>query len=132
MAREVAVEAAERGLRVALVDAVDPTDSADEHVDGAPRGVARIALDPREALRRLLGRTLRFGFLADRLMDSRTFSAVAAAAPALADLVRIDCLREVAAGNVAGAFDVVVVNAPSSGHGVARRLRVPLTSGMPV
>jgi anion-transporting ArsA/GET3 family ATPase len=120
VAREIAAEAAARDLRVALVDAVDPSDSSDEHVDAAvDAGIERIVLDPREALRRLLGRTLRFGFLADRLMDSRTFSAVAAAAPALADLVRMDCVRDLARGRMAGTFDLVVVNAPASGHGVA-------------
>jgi anion-transporting ArsA/GET3 family ATPase len=120
VAREVAAEAAARGVRAALVDAVDPADATDEHVEDGAMGVERIVLDPREALRRLLGRTLRFGFLADLLMDSRTFSAVAAAAPALADLVRVDCLRELAAGrSAAGDFGLVVVNAPASGHGVA-------------
>jgi len=118
VAGALAQEAARHGLRVALVDAVDPEDLTDR--SGARTGpkVEKAVLEPRAALRHLLARLLRFSFLSDRLMDSRTFSAVAAAAPGLSDLVRLDYLREMAHGRVRGRFDLLVVNAPASGHGV--------------
>lgn len=118
VAGALAQEGARRGLRVALVDAVDPEDLTDLSGPRTGRAIEFLSLEPRSALRHLLTRLLRFGFLSDRLMDSRTFSAVAAAAPGLYDLVRLDYLRELAEGRVRGRYDLLVVNAPASGHGV--------------
>ncbi len=75
-------------------------------------------LDPRENLSALLLRTLRFRFLSDRLMDSSTFNAVAAAAPGLADLATLSAIVD-AARPRSDAPDVMVVDAPASGHCVA-------------
>ena len=119
IARELALEASARGLRTTLVDAVDPADRSDEHLESGGLELDRFVLDTGEALHHMLARVLRFGAFADRLMDSRTFSAVAAAAPGLADFVRIDYLRELAYGHVRGRRDIVIVNAPASGHCVA-------------
>jgi anion-transporting ArsA/GET3 family ATPase len=128
IAHELAVEAAARGLRVSLVDAVAPEDRWDERVESDVPSVDRFTLDTGEALHHMLARVLRFGAFADFLMDSRTCSAVAAAAPGLADFVRIDYLRELAWGRVRGRRDLVIVNAPASGHCVAM-LEAPLRIG---
>jgi anion-transporting ArsA/GET3 family ATPase len=122
VAAELAREGAARGLRAAVVEAAAAETRARPRTpcaEGAAEPWTRIVLDPREALRRLLMRLLRFGFLSNRLMDSRTFSAVAAAAPGLYDLVRMDYLAELATGRAGGRFDLLVVDAPASGHAVA-------------
>jgi hypothetical protein len=118
VATELAIEALARGRRVALVDTVDRTHPT-TGFDRLPPKIEHVRLDPRDALRALLARLLRMRFLSDRLMDSRTFSAVAAAAPGLSDLVVLDAVREVAAGRAAGRFDLVIVNAAASGHSIA-------------
>jgi anion-transporting ArsA/GET3 family ATPase len=118
VAAALAQEAERHGMRVALVDAVDAEDLTDLSGAPTPSKVEKVVLEPRLALRHLLTRLLRFSFLSSRLMDSRTFSAVAAAAPGLSDLLRLDYLRELAHGRVRGRFDLLVVNAPASGHGV--------------
>jgi anion-transporting ArsA/GET3 family ATPase len=116
VAQALALEAARRGMRVGLVEALD----GDQRrcAPSTVGGIDHLVLDPRHALRHLLARLLRFGFLSDRLMDSRTFSAVAAAAPGLYDLVRLDYLRELAEGRARASFDLLVIDAPASGHGI--------------
>jgi anion-transporting ArsA/GET3 family ATPase len=118
VAGALAREAVRHGMRVVLVDAIDPEDLTDLSAARTEPKVEKAVLEPRLALRHLLTRLLRFSFFSDRLMDSRTFSAVAAAAPGLSDLVRLDYLRELAHGRVSGRFDLLVVNAPASGHGI--------------
>ena len=78
-------------------------------------GLRTVDLDTRECLHDFLTRSLRFRFLSDRLMNSRTFSAVAAAAPGLADLVTLSAITELARGRRHG-VDFLVVDAPASGH----------------
>ena len=119
VAAELAHAAASRGLETALVDVAGQAFAvAEPSGDAGPR-VDRITLDPRTALRHLLTRLLRFGFLSNRLMDSRTFSAVAAAAPGLRDLVYLSYVRDLADGRIGHRFDLVVVNGVASGHTIA-------------
>lgn len=75
-----------------------------------------IVLDDDRALGDFLIRALRFSFLARRLQDSRTFSAVAAAAPGLRDLVRLTSITGLVA--TSSPRTVIVVDAPASGHSV--------------
>jgi len=129
VARLLADVAASRGLRTALVRM--HTDGAGDAVGnrvgaGAPdagkgssgAAAATVSLDQDRALRHLLTRVLRFRFLSNRLMDSRTFSAVASAAPGVKDLVTLSYLRDLAAGEVAPGHDLLIVDGVASGHSV--------------
>ena len=135
LSRSLARAAAGRGLAVALVRMDDgdgqpalgaaaaaaSTGSASRASTARPDGArplpyTEIALDEREALESFLVRILRLGFVARRLLDSRTFSAVAAAAPGVSDLVRL--LGITALARPAGKLDVIVVDAPATGHSV--------------
>ena len=77
-------------------------------------GLREVVLDPQRDLEAFLRRILGFGFIARRLRDSRTFSAVAAAAPGLRDLVALTAI----AAEAERRRGIVVVDAPSSGHSV--------------
>jgi anion-transporting ArsA/GET3 family ATPase len=115
----LAAGCASHGETVALVgvtDVVDP--STIDRSTGVDAGVHCITLDERHALHHLLTHLLKFRMLSDRLMDSRTFSSVAAAAPGVKDLVYLSYLRELADGRTGSRFDTVVVDAPASGHSV--------------
>jgi len=71
-------------------------------------------LDERRDLESFLTRVLGLAFIARRLQDSSTFSAVAAAAPGLRDLVALTAITTEARRR----RGVVVVDAPASGHSV--------------
>jgi anion-transporting ArsA/GET3 family ATPase len=79
-------------------------------------GPELVSLDQSRALRHLLKRLLRVRFLTNRLMDSRTFSSVAAAAPGVKDLVYLSYLADMAGG---ADRDVIVVDGFASGHSVS-------------
>lgn len=119
--------AVDRQLRVALVRTgrtageTGPPADADQrhrHAAGKPPAFREILLDERETLERFLARVLRIGFVARRLLDSRTFSAVAAAAPGLRDLVTLTAITSLASPGRRRGFDLVVVDAPASGHSI--------------
>ena len=123
IAAALAREAAARGRRVLLVR-MPPAARAGEsdagHDGKRARGGRSVAgatlrektLDDERDLEAFLTRILGFGFLARRLCDSRTFSAVAAAAPGLRDLVALTAITT-EAGRRRG---LVVVDAPATGH----------------
>ncbi len=121
LARTLAYGAARGGLRTILVRTHsllgDTGEASDPHADGKEvgDGPQSVDLDARSSLHAFLSRTLRFRFLSDRLMDSRTFSAVAAAAPGLSDLVTLSAITELARER-SKAADLIVVDAPASGH----------------
>jgi anion-transporting ArsA/GET3 family ATPase len=105
-------------VRVTLGEASDCTPT--------PGGVTTIALDGRRALGHLLERVLLLRVLSRRVLASRTFNAVAAAAPGLSDLVMLSFLADVADGHAeTGAVDLVVVDGFASGHAQAM-LEAPL------
>lgn len=122
-----AYAARERCLRVALVRVRPPfgepgDDGQHEETTAAgpahSPGFRTIVLDERETLEKFLGRVLRVGFVARRLLDSRTFRAVAAAAPGLRDLVTLTAITALASAGRRRSVDLVVVDAPASGHSV--------------
>lgn len=85
-----------------------------------PSGVTTIALDGRRALGHLLERVLLLRVLSRRILASRTFNAVAAAAPGLSDLVMLSFLADLADGSAeTGAVDLVVVDGFAAGHAQA-------------
>jgi anion-transporting ArsA/GET3 family ATPase len=115
VAEALATAAARRGLRTALVTA--PGGASRVETAATADSVARLCSTPVEALGRLLRNTVRFGFIADRLMSSSTFSAVADAAPGVADIAFLNLLDEIAADrSEEAAYDLVVVDGPASGH----------------
>ena len=72
-----------------------------------------MVLDDRAALGRLLARIVGLRFLSDRLLDSRTFTAVAAAAPGVREFVTVSFIEEIAARD---RYRWLVVDGPATGH----------------
>jgi anion-transporting ArsA/GET3 family ATPase len=93
-----------------------------EEVEIAERMYA-ISVDPEHAREEWLRFQLRSGALAGVLNSSRIFSYLAAAAPGLAELVTVGKVWELAQLErktaKASPYDVVIVDAPATGHGVA-------------
>jgi len=114
VARTLADAGARRGLRTARVEFAEAV-AGTESASTLDAGVIRLVIDHRRALRHLLTKLLRFNFLSQRLLDSRTFSAVAAAAPGIRDLVYLSWLGDLAANEDAG-FDLIIVDGLASGH----------------
>jgi len=73
-------------------------------------------LDDHAELTRLLGRIVGLRMLSERLVDSRTFSAVAAAAPGVREFVAMSFIQDVAARD---RYRWVVVDGPATGHSLA-------------
>ena len=81
-----------------------------------------ISLDPDESLREYLLLQLRVRAMRDMLVRSRIFNYLAAATPGLKELVTIGKIWELAQPNrkvkKAREYDLVIVDAPATGHGV--------------
>ncbi len=134
VAEALARSAVSHGLDVALLrvraaagadehgsQAAEPatTGSGSSHRRGraAPSATFKeTVLDERATLEKFLTRVLRLGFVARRLLDSRTFSAIAAATPGLRDLVTLSAITALASHGRRRGFDLIVVDAPASGH----------------
>jgi arsenite-transporting ATPase len=118
LAERLAAKLAELTGRVALISlgpgeaAVLAADASDAPVDA----VELHTLDDRSAMRQLLSRVVGLRVISQRLLDSRTFSAVAAAAPGVREFVAISFIQDVAARD---RYRWVVVDAPSTGHSLA-------------
>ena len=86
-------------------------------------GLHVISIDPERALEEYLADQLPVKALADVLTSSRTFTYLAAATPGLSELLAIGKVWELAQPErrTPGAepYDLVVVDAPATGHGVA-------------
>jgi len=89
-----------------------------------------ISVDPDHAREEWLRFQLHSGAMAGLLNSSRIFSYLAAAAPGLSELVTVGKVWELAQlerkKTKASPYDVVIVDAPATGHGVAM-LRAPKT-----
>src|SRR5918996_3848378 len=123
--RTVICEVAEQE-RLADVFGVDA--SGHEERELAP-GLHAVSVDPERAKEEWLRYQLKSGTLAGVLGGSSVFRYLSAAAPGLSELVTIGKVWDLAqlerrtGGSV---FDVAIVDAPSTGHGVAM-LRAPST-----
>ena len=116
LAGRLAAAAANAGRRSAVVRLDNTAPTA-----GRPPTVlpyAEITLDADRALRDTVRRVVRLGFVAQRLMASRSFAAVAGATPGLGDLVRLAGIADIARTHTT-ARDLLVIDAPASGHAIA-------------
>jgi anion-transporting ArsA/GET3 family ATPase len=81
-----------------------------------------ISIDPDESLREYLLLQLKVRAMRDLLVRSRIFNYLAAATPGLKELVTIGKVWELAQDDrrvkKAGTYDMVIVDAPATGHGV--------------
>src|SRR5690606_5458275 len=86
------------------------------------RNLWTISIDPDESMREYVLLQLKVRAMRDLLFKSRMFTYLAAATPGLRELVTIGKIWELAQPNrkVAGArsYDLVIVDAPATGHGV--------------
>lgn len=114
VAAALARECEGRGVRALLVHMKapgDPGGSGEPRRSPSPLAEQKI-LDERRDLGDFLTRVLGLAFVARRLQDSRTFSAVAAAAPGLRDLVALTAIVSEARRR----RGLVIVDAPATGH----------------
>jgi len=92
-------------------------------------GLAGLSIDPQRALEEYLTRTIRVRVLAERLAEGRALGYVAAAAPGLREMVtlgKVWGLTEERTREGERRHELVVVDAPATGHGIAM-LRAPRT-----
>jgi len=92
--------------------------------------LAAATIEPEEALRDFVEGVLRFRMLARRLLESTSFQVLAAAAPGLSEFLVLHRLLEWVDARRLGrrAYDLVVVDAPASGHSLPL-LAAPRTLG---
>jgi anion-transporting ArsA/GET3 family ATPase len=138
VAAALGMVAARRGLRtiVAEVSARDDVSRA-LRGEGAGReeellpGLHHISVDPQEAMEEYLVNQLPARALADLLTSSRTFTYLTAATPGMRELLSIGKVWDLAQEQRRTgerAYDLVVLDAPATGHGRAI-LRAPRTFG---
>ncbi|MEJ7798620.1 MAG: ArsA-related P-loop ATPase [Solirubrobacteraceae bacterium] len=118
--RTIVAEVARRGD---VASAFDRTGAEPfEEIELAP-GLFHISIDPQDALEEYLRDQLPRGPIAELLARSRVFGLLAAATPGMRELLTVGKLWELAQLERrtpgAGAYDLVVVDAPATGHGVA-------------
>ncbi len=118
--RTIVAEVARRGDVASAFDR-DGSEPFEE-IELAP-GLFHISIDPQDALEEYLKDQLPRGPLADLLARSRVFGLLAAATPGMRELLTVGKLWELAQldRRTPGAepYDLVVVDAPATGHGVA-------------
>ena len=118
LAERIAAKLAVLTGRVALLS-LGPGEAAvlDDDADAAYTDAVELhTLDDRAAMAQLLSRVVGLRMISERLLDSRTFSAVAAAAPGVREFVAMSFVQDVAARD---RYRWVVVDAPATGHSLA-------------
>jgi anion-transporting ArsA/GET3 family ATPase len=118
--RTIVAEVARRGD---VASAFDRDGSAPFEEIELADGLFHISIDPQDALEEYLRDQLPRGPLAELLARSRVFGLLAAATPGMRELLTVGKLWELAQldRRTPGAdpYDLVVVDAPATGHGVA-------------
>ena len=118
--RTIVAEVARRGDVASAFDR-DGSEPFEE-IELAP-DLFHISIDPQDALEEYLRDQLPRGPVADLLARSRVFGLLAAATPGMRELLTVGKLWELAQLDRrtpgADAYDLVVVDAPATGHGVA-------------
>ena len=120
VAGALGLAALRRGLRTVVAEVHRRSDV--EHAVTS-RGVDHVSIDPQEAMEEYLADQLPVRALAELLVSSRAFAYLAAATPGMRELLTAGKVWELAQDErrTPGArpYDVVVVDAPATGHGVA-------------
>src|SRR4051794_15182536 len=120
VAGALGLAALRRGLRTVVAEVHRRSDV--EHAVTS-RGVDHVSIDPQEAMEEYLADQLPVRALADLLASSRAFTYLAAATPGMRELLTAGKVWELAQDRRrtpgAAPYDVVVVDAPATGHGVA-------------
>ena len=118
--RTIVAEVAQRGDVASAFDR--PGSEPFEEVEIAER-LFHISIDPQDALEEYLRDQLPSAAVAELRIRSRVFAMVAAATQGMLELLTVGKLWELAQLDRrtpgAGAYDLVVVDAPATGHGVA-------------
>ena len=132
VAAAIGLEAARRGRRTMVAEVARRTDvagvlDASHSGDGAAEtevapGLFHVSVDPEQAMEEYLRDQLPSA-LAELLASSRTFTYMAAATPGMRELLTVGKVWELAQEDrrAPGArpYDLVVLDAPATGHGVA-------------
>jgi anion-transporting ArsA/GET3 family ATPase len=139
----LALAARERGKRVLLVEVAAPLEAA-RLLGGAPSGgreteilpgLFTVNLDPAAAMDEYVRHVVKLEILTRRILESPIYRRFFAAAPGLEELMvlgKIMVLEEARARfSQKPLWDIVVVDAPATGHGLAF-LKVPLVASAAV
>jgi anion-transporting ArsA/GET3 family ATPase len=139
----LAMAARGRGKRVLLLE-VDAPLSAARYLGGpgdedgereVGPGLVTLNLRPAAVMEEYVRRTVRLGALARRILDSPVYGRFFAAAPGLPELItlgKVMTLEEERMGwSRQPRFDLIVLDAPATGHGLAF-LKVPLAASRAV
>jgi len=141
----LAIAASERGKRVLLVEVAAPLEAA--RVLGAPAsrghatqvlpGLHALNLEPRAVMDEYVRHVVKLELLARRILESPIYERFFAVAPGLKELMLLGKImvleEERQRFSTKPAWDLIVVDAPATGHGLAF-LKVPLvaSSAIPV
>ena len=125
----LAVAARRRGKSVLFVE-VDAALPASRVLGGEP-GLAAINLDPPAVMDEYVRKTVRVDLLARKVLDSPVYRRFFSAAPGLADLMVLGKVMVLVESHARWSHrplhDIVIVDAPATGHGLAF-LKVPLAA----
>lgn len=136
VATALGLAAARRGRRALVVEVagrsrLPPLFGAQPRAEGAETpllpGLTSLSIRPQRVLEEYLVLTLKVRALAERLADSRAIGYLTAAAPGLRELVtlgKVWHLTEQTLRDGSPRYDLVVVDAPATGHGIGL-LRAP-------
>jgi anion-transporting ArsA/GET3 family ATPase len=138
VAAALGIVAARRGLRAIVAEVSARTDvrralGADDaaHEEELVEGLHHVSVDPQAAMEEYLTDQVPSRVLADLLASSRAFTYFAAATPGMRELLMIGKVWDLAQDERRTgdrAYDLVVLDAPATGHGLAI-LRAPRTFG---
>jgi len=118
---------AERGRQVLLLE-VDPRESLHQALGTEPSGGARVQAGPRlwiqnlkpeVVIEGLVGEKVPIAFLARRIVDSDAFHQFVAGAPGLKETALLGYAFRVLESGSRPKVDLVLVDAPATGHGAA-------------
>ncbi len=136
---------AELGRRVLVIE-VDPRESLHQLLGTPPSGGQVVAtrspglsvqnLKPRQVLDRIIEQQVRIAMVARRILESPVYQQLAAGMPGLRELAVVHHAWEQVREGRDRSFDLVILDAPATGHGVtllaAPRLTAEAIGGGPV
>jgi anion-transporting ArsA/GET3 family ATPase len=125
----LAVAARRRGKRVLFVEVDAALPAA--RVLGGEAGVATVNLEPPQVMDEYVRQTVKVDLLARKVLDSPVYKRFFAAAPGLPDLMVLGKIMVLVEAHARWSgrpqHDLVIVDAPATGHGLAF-LKVPLAA----